>query len=296
MVRDEVIRLADGRALAFAEFGDPRGVPILFFHGNPMSRLFCPDEAATAAARVRLITLDRPGFGRSDLKPSRTVAEWADDVGALAQALDIARFTVVGVSAGGKYAAACAARMPSRLTGVAVVSGAFGPLGEQPGALERLSSQSRQLYELAQTDPWRAATTATEQLEARARQLADHPERLLNDDTRLSDADRWFLTDPRRVGFDRSVSEAVQQGALGWAWERIAALRPWGFRLEESPIEVHLWHGAHDPEESQADVGWWASKIPLGRVMLWPDAGHYAFVKHWADVLDALLAIRPASQ
>ncbi len=295
MVRDEVIRLADGRALAFAEFGDPRGVPIVFFHGSPMSRLFCPDEAATAAVRVRFIALDRPGFGRSDLQPGRTVVEWADDVADLAEALDIARFAVAGVSAGGKYAAACAARIPSRLTGVAILSGAFGPLGTQPDALERLSPQSRQLYDLAQNDPWPAATTATEQLEGRARQLADHPERLLNDDAHLSDADRWFLTDPRRVDFDRSVSEAVRQGAWGWAWERIAALRPWGFRLEEIPIEVHLWHGAHDPEEPQADVEWWASKIPLSRLMLWPDAGHFGFVKHWSDVLEALLAARPAS-
>jgi len=36
---DQTIKLADGRALGYAEFGNPSGVPVFFFHGFPASRL-----------------------------------------------------------------------------------------------------------------------------------------------------------------------------------------------------------------------------------------------------------------
>ena len=63
---DEVLRLADGRQLAWAEWGDPRGSPVVFLHPSPGSRMLCPDVHATARAGVRLITVDRPGYGGSD--------------------------------------------------------------------------------------------------------------------------------------------------------------------------------------------------------------------------------------
>src|SRR5688500_1262034 len=68
--RDAVIRLRDGRAMAYAEWGVPEGLPVLAFHGMPGSRLWCPDHFApgmtTTERGVRLITFDRPGYGRSD--------------------------------------------------------------------------------------------------------------------------------------------------------------------------------------------------------------------------------------
>src|SRR5215469_10399612 len=76
---DEVLALADGRKLAWAEWGDPRGSPLVFLHPCPGSRMLCPDQAATEAAGVRLITVDRPGYGRSDPVAEPTVPGFADD-------------------------------------------------------------------------------------------------------------------------------------------------------------------------------------------------------------------------
>jgi pimeloyl-ACP methyl ester carboxylesterase len=66
---DERMTLADGRMLAFSEWGDPTGRPVVLMHGAPGSRRVCPDEDATAAAGVRLPTVDRPGSGGSDPRP-----------------------------------------------------------------------------------------------------------------------------------------------------------------------------------------------------------------------------------
>lgn len=100
-IRDEQMRLRDGRILAYAEWGDMHGHPVFFFHGSPLSRLWCPDESATRAAAVRLVAVDRPGFGGSDLQPGRRLEDWPSDVTELADALGFDRFAVAGYSAGG---------------------------------------------------------------------------------------------------------------------------------------------------------------------------------------------------
>src|SRR5439155_545207 len=96
--RDSTITLTDGRRLAFTEWGDPDGKPLFLFHGAPFSRLFCPDEPATIAAGVRLVTVDRPGIGRSDVLEARSWGDWPADVVALADALGIDRFAAVAES------------------------------------------------------------------------------------------------------------------------------------------------------------------------------------------------------
>jgi pimeloyl-ACP methyl ester carboxylesterase len=71
------LRLADGRTLACLELGDPSGAPVLYFHGFPGSRLEAR-VAATAAAGlgVRLLSVDRPGFGQSTFHPRRRIGSW----------------------------------------------------------------------------------------------------------------------------------------------------------------------------------------------------------------------------
>jgi pimeloyl-ACP methyl ester carboxylesterase len=108
---DATITLADGRTLAYCEWGNPTGSPVLLVHGAPGSRLLCPDDDATAKAEVRLLTVDRPGYGGSDAHPHPSLLSWADRLG-------LERFAVVGFSAGGGYALACAARMPERISAV----------------------------------------------------------------------------------------------------------------------------------------------------------------------------------
>ena len=108
--------LPDGRVLGWAEYGDPDGPPVVFLHGTPGSRISRPDD--TALAGVRLITVDRPGYGRSTPVRQPTLLGVADDVGALMSSLRIERFGLIGFSGGAPYAVACGARFPHRLTGV----------------------------------------------------------------------------------------------------------------------------------------------------------------------------------
>jgi pimeloyl-ACP methyl ester carboxylesterase len=115
---NRTIRLRDGRRLGYAEWGDPDGRPLFYFHGWPGARVEgrLGDEAARAQG-VRMIALDRPGMGLSDYQPRRTLVDWPDDVIQLAAAMGLDRFAVLGISGGGPYAAACAWKLSDRLRG-----------------------------------------------------------------------------------------------------------------------------------------------------------------------------------
>jgi len=123
-------RLKDGRRLGYAEFGVPNGKPLFHFHGYPGSRLEGKLLHETAAkCGVRLIAIDRPGMGFSDVKPNRSILDWPGDVAELADSIGIDRFAVEGVSGGGPYSAACAYRIADRITKAGIVSGGMSVLG-----------------------------------------------------------------------------------------------------------------------------------------------------------------------
>ena len=105
-------RLARGRRIGFAEWGRADGVPVLWFHGTPGGRhQIAPDARRLAADMgIRLISLERPGIGGSSRHLYENIAEWADDVGTIVDRLGIDRFACVGLSGGGPYVLACAAR------------------------------------------------------------------------------------------------------------------------------------------------------------------------------------------
>ncbi|MGI4944133.1 MAG: alpha/beta fold hydrolase, partial [Janthinobacterium lividum] len=97
--------------ISVEEYGDPAGPPVLYFHGWPASRL---EAGLIPDLSVRLLALDRPGYGRSTPQPGRTLLDWPADVAAVADRLGLAKFHVVGLSGGGPYAAACALALPDR--------------------------------------------------------------------------------------------------------------------------------------------------------------------------------------
>jgi pimeloyl-ACP methyl ester carboxylesterase len=147
------IRLRDGRSLGYAEYGDPAGKPVIFFQGTPSSRLFHhPDESIAVSLGAHIITMDRPGFGLSDFQLGRTLLDWPDDVVELAKALKIDRFAVAGISGGGPYVAACALKIPQRLTAAAIISG-VGPV-DALGAIQGMRRIRRVGVTVAKYAPW----------------------------------------------------------------------------------------------------------------------------------------------
>ena len=112
----------DGRTLCVAEAGDPEGHAVFCLHGTPGSRLFWHEAVEDAEERgIRLLAYDRPGYGGSDPDPGRVVADAADDIAAIADALGVGRYAVYGGSGGGPHALANAVR-PERVVAVAALA------------------------------------------------------------------------------------------------------------------------------------------------------------------------------
>jgi pimeloyl-ACP methyl ester carboxylesterase len=144
---DQVIRLADGRVLGYAEYGPGTGPSLFLFHGLPGSRLAVPEMWPEDPVAVRVIAPDRPGAGSSAFQPGRRLTNWADDVRQLADSLGIERFLVAGFSGGGPHALAVAHGLPDRVIAAGSISGA-GPI-ETRDALKDMNRADRE----AMTNP-----------------------------------------------------------------------------------------------------------------------------------------------
>ncbi|MFZ1165195.1 alpha/beta fold hydrolase, partial [Mycobacterium sp.] len=133
--------LADGRRLGYAEFGDPTGPVVLWFHGTLGARrqFLAKGRRAAEQLGLRVIVIERPGTGLSDSHRYSSVSEWVADMAQVADALDAEQLGVVGMSGGGPYALACGALPPlvDRVAAVGVLDGtvpAVGPEATRAGA------------------------------------------------------------------------------------------------------------------------------------------------------------------
>jgi pimeloyl-ACP methyl ester carboxylesterase len=264
------ITLTDGRTLAYAEYGDPRGKPVFFFHGTPGSRLFHPPDEVTARVGVRLITVDRPGYGESTFQPNRRLLDWPNDIAQLAGALGINKFAVVGHSGGGPHTLACAYALPDRVIAAATIAGA-GPI-ETPGATDDMIPLNKFGFKYGQYMPWPIGRTITSLIFHRP------------------PADQEIMDRPEiRDLCIRTEVEAFRPGIKGMAWDVRLITRPWGFNLEEINIPVRLWHGTADNVTSIRMAQYMAGKIPNSQLTVCPNEGHMLLIPHWEEILTQLI-------
>ena len=286
-VRQQTLTLRDGRRLGIAEFGDPAGVPGFYFHGHPGSRLEA--EFAHEAARdagVRIIALDRPGYGLSDFQPHRRLLDWPRDVAEAADMLGVERFAVAGSSGGGPYALACAHELPDRVRRALVVSG-VGPY-DAPGATDGMRWQNRVGFQLGAKLPPLARLI----MWSMARQVRKRPERTLDAIAKaMSPVDAAVVRDPdvRRM-LTADLAEAFRQGSSGPARDVVVLGRPWGFSPAAIRPEVLLWQGELDVLVPPAMGRSLAAQIPNCRATFVPGEGHLLFVRHMVEIVAAVAA------
>jgi pimeloyl-ACP methyl ester carboxylesterase len=278
------LSLRDGRRLGRAEYGAADGAPAFYFHGHPGSRLEPRlADAAAAEAGVRIVALDRPGYGLSDFQSGRTILDWPRDVEQAADLLRLDTFAVLGSSGGGPYALACAHELPERVTGVGVVSG-VGP-HEAPGATEGMRWQNRVGFRLGARVP-ALARLAMRSME---RQLRRDPERTVNAVAQaMGAADAEIVRRPevRELLADVLV-EAFRQGSRGPALDVVLLGGPWGFRLGEIRPPVLLWQGEADVLVPPAMGRHLAAAIPDCRGRFYAGEGHLLVIDHLPEIVRA---------
>lgn len=280
-------RLADGRALAYAEWGPPDGRPLLHCHGIPDGRFGWGAGSACEERDIRLIAVDRPGVGGSDPKPGRCVGDWAADVEELADRLGVDRFGVSGHSAGGPYALACAEKLGDRIEAVALISG-VGRL-DQPGFVGQM--HTARAWWLAAHLPGAMALlySASGRLTRRSPALAL---RLVA--ANFPKIDRAVIERPEvaaRLQF--SYVEATRAGgAHGLSEDMRTVLSPWGFDPAEIGVPVHVFHGRRDAIAPPEHAEYWIEALADARPTWFEDAGHLLIEDHGEEILEIVLAGR----
>jgi len=150
----QLIQMNSGKRIAYCEYGDPNGKPVLFFHGTPGSR-YDPAHCQQAALKYgyRIIAPDRPGIGRSDYVPRRNLLDWPQTGLEIGEQLGFKQFGVIGVSGGSAYALAYAFAIPEKLDFIVTMgslgaSGGRAPIMEHDGASGQVLWQALEKYAL----------------------------------------------------------------------------------------------------------------------------------------------------
>jgi pimeloyl-ACP methyl ester carboxylesterase len=234
---------------------------------------------------LRIIAPDRPGYGNSDPKSCRTLLDWADDISELADALEIEKFAVVGVSGGGPGALACAWKLPESLTSVGVIASPAPT--NAPGVFDGMSKTNRFFMNLAWRLPWLSSLN----IRLLASVIRRNPARYINTmKYKMHNVDKVLLDRPELQDMlIKDFTEALRGGAQGMMSDMSANHgHPWGFALDEIPIKVHYWFCELDHSVPPAMGRYLRNSVPNCEVTFVPDAGHLWGLIHLNEVLNVI--------
>jgi pimeloyl-ACP methyl ester carboxylesterase len=209
--------------------------------------------------------------------------DWVEDIAILVQKLGGDWAGVIGVSGGGPYAAACAARLPERFSFAALVA-SMAPL-EAPEATKRMVGTHRRLLFLARRFP-----RITERIAGFCLRIFWHhgeeaiPRQV---ESRLPKSDQEALRAPGlRSTLNAASKESFRQGHLGPAWDGLLYARSWGFDLRDITIPVKIWHGDQDVIVPSSMGRFLAGAIPSCESRFFSDEGHFSVpLNHLREIL-----------
>ncbi|EWT01523.1 alpha/beta hydrolase [Intrasporangium oryzae NRRL B-24470] len=264
------VRLPDGRRLDVWQGGDPRGTPVLFFHGTPGGRLQAAlGDGAAARSGVRLVAFSRPGYGGST-DTATTLTSVARDSAAVADSCGLDAFAVLGVSGGGPYAVATAAILPERVRAVGVVAG-IGPVLElDPGAAE---------------DPAvRAALAGDVDGALRLQEAAT---------TRLSEGRAWTVggfVSPEMLEPWSGSGRPGTPSFRGATRDSLVFAAGWDVDLADVSAPVHLWYGQRDRVVPLEHGRWLHDQLPTSTLVVREGVGHLGtLMPYWEEMLSSLV-------
>lgn len=281
---NSTIKLGDGRLLGFAEFGDREGKPVFFFHGFPGSRLQAGDFHAIAKTNhYRLIGIDRPGMGLSTVNKNHTILGWCHDITALADALKINKFSIIGHSGGAPFVMACAYSLSDRLNAAAIVSG-LAPT-TLPESRIGLSGGMQLMNALVRTIPGFAFILMKIQQKMMLKPTIFN--QLIK---KLPESDRLVFQNPDLIeALRESAIEAFKHGAQGAAQEMQLILRPWGFDITKITFPLTIWQGKEDKQVPVSHAVLYKSILGKSDLRILEKEAHVSILyNHMREILESV--------
>jgi pimeloyl-ACP methyl ester carboxylesterase len=281
------LRLPDGRRLSYAEFGDPRGLPVLAIHGTPGSRfMFGLTDQAARERELRVIAPDRPGYGHSEYRRNTSLMRSAEDFISLSDALGLERLAVIGVSGGGPHAIATVSAIPDRVALLALVS-PVGPVAECRKQV-RMSRMHRLIFTRMGRSP-QACATFFWSLRGMVRLAPGVAYRALQQ--RVTRSDQGVLGRPEvKANLQAAIREGLKPGIRGALQDLRLFCSPWGLALPEVDVPTVMWQGSDDTVVPANAAYYLARQLPNCRLDVIQEAGHYWGFANFARVLDTVRA------
>ena len=274
-IREFDIALPDGRTLHAYDTGGDARLVVVWHHGTP--NIGTPPEPLFAAADrlgIRWLGYDRPGYGGSSPRHDRDVASAANDTGAVADAVGVERFAVMGHSGGSPHALACGALLPERVRAAVAVS-SLAPFGAD--GLDWFAGMA-------------PSSEATLRAAVAGRGAKERHEATATDDgSSFTDADHAAFAG-EWGWFGSVVGPALKGGPGGLIDDDLAYIAPWGFDPADVRAPTLLLHGDADRIAPVAHAAWLASRIPTAELRVVEGAGHISVLESGVGALEWLAA------
>lgn len=286
-VREGRLVRPDGRTVAWTECGLLEGRALLRLPGTPGSRLSLRiDQAPWVQRGLRVITVERPGFGVSTRLPGRGFLEHADDLAAILDDLGIGSVPVYGGSGGAPHVLAFAARHPDRVQACAIGDGAAPLTDEEVGQQVAMVAAADALARSGEAEALRALLD-----EARTSILADPIAGLGEIMETAPAADQEIMADPAwQAAFTRGICEALAPGVDGWLDEALAINGDWhDIELEAVTTSVTWRHGDADRNCPFSAARRLVGRLPDARLIVSTKSGHLIADDGEGELLDELL-------
>jgi pimeloyl-ACP methyl ester carboxylesterase len=284
---DQTIRLTPGRTVGFADHGRPGDTAVIWCHGGPGSRLEPAYVAPTAVdAGLRIVGIDRPGYGLSTPEPGRTIGGWVPEALAVADRLGIDQFVTVGTSTGGAFALAVAALAPERVLGV-VPCCSMTDMRYQPARATVSRPHAHAVWDAPDRDSAIAAAVESHGIDgSKIIESAEGPP--------LPPSDLAMLVDhPWGRHWIAAVPAMFAQGLEGYTDDRLADGPGWiTFDVADIRCPVIVLHGAADVIADPIHARHTAAIVPGAELRIFDDLGHFSIEDQLVPAIVDTLARR----
>ena len=278
------IQAPNGRVISFADFGEDNKIPAFYCHGGPGSRNSVKGNSDKDNENlIRFIGVDRLGYGNTSPLPGRTINDWTDDLLLIVEHLNIEKFYMIGVSTGGSYSLATAARFQEKVLGVLICCG----MSDMRWASSNANMAGVEQY---------VGLSREEAYQKAVQDMGEDGSKMLSNDEKtgnsnLSPPDLAYIQKPENI--ERFIDNATfAQGVTGYADDRLADCSDQGwssFEVNNVNCPVNIIHGEVDTIVPVAHAEHTAEIVNDSELKIYPDHGHLSISEEINLNLQALI-------